>query len=128
MKRLSLLLVLLALLVAAPALAGNLTVAEGVITTQVANHQAVDQIQTYSAKVGKLFCFTRITGAAGDTTITHVWYHGDKEMARVELPVRSPNWRTWSSKRILPSWTGAWKVEVLDAQGKVLKTIPFTLN
>lgn len=128
MKRLSLSLVLLVLLVATPALAGTLKVARGVITTQIVNRQPVDQIQTFSASVGKLYCFTRITGAQGDTTITQVWYHEGKVMARVQLPVRSSDWRTWSSKRIMPGWAGAWKVEVLDAQGNILQTIPFTLN
>ncbi|RMH43608.1 MAG: DUF2914 domain-containing protein, partial [Gammaproteobacteria bacterium] len=50
----------------------------------------------------------------------HVWYWQDREMARVDLPVRSSNWRTWSSKRILPEWTGPWRVVVEDAAGKVV--------
>jgi hypothetical protein len=128
MKRLSLLLILLSLMVATPVLAQTLNVAEGVITTRIVHHQPASQSQSYPASVGKLYCFTRITGAKGDTTITHVWYHDGKEMARVNLPVHSSNWRTWSSKHILPGWTGKWKVEVLDAQGNLLKTIPFTLQ
>ena len=48
-------------------------------------------------------------------------------MARVVLPVRSADWRTWTSKRILPQWTGRWKVEILDSDENLLQTITFTV-
>jgi hypothetical protein len=127
MKRLTLLFLCLAALWSFPALSAAMEVAEGVITTEVRDRVPVDAVQTYSASVGKLYCFTRITGAAIDTTITHVWYRAGEEMARVELPVRSSNWRTWSSKNILPEHTGEWKVDILDAEGNILVTIPFVL-
>jgi len=112
---------------ALPAVAADLEVAEGVITTQVVDRSPVDTVESYPANVGKLYCFTRIVGARDDTTVTHVWYHGEDEVARVNLRVASPNWRTWSAKTILPEWVGSWRVEVLDADGQVLGTIPFTL-
>ena len=110
------------------AAAAELTVAEGSITTAVENQQPVDKISTYPADFGKLYCFTRIVGALSDTTVTHVWYYGDNEMARVPLLIGSGNWRTYSSKRFLPQWAGQWQVKVLDAQGIELATIPFVLE
>jgi hypothetical protein len=127
MKRLIPLVLACAVLWSFPAFGAPLKVAQGVITTKVDHRAPVDTVKTYSATAGRLFCFTRITGATEDTTITQVWYRNGKEMARVVLPVRSSDWRTWSSKRILPQWTGNWKVEVLDADGNLLATIPFTL-
>lgn len=123
-----LLLIALLLVVSVPASAAGLKVTEGVITTQVADRAPVDAVEVSPASVGKLFCFTRITGATEDTTVTHLWYRGEEEMARIELPVRAGDWRTWSSKRILPSWRGEWRVEVRDASGDLLQTIPFTLQ
>lgn len=108
--------------------AAELEVAEGVITTAVENHAPVDNIESYPADYGKLYCFTRIVGAADETRVTHVWYYQDTEMARVDLPVRSSNWRTYSSKRFLPQWAGDWKVEVLDAQAEPLATLRFRLE
>ena len=128
MRLLQLLLIAVLLAAGSSALAAGMSVAQGVITTQVADRAPVDAVETYPASVGKLYCFTHLVGAAAPTTVTHVWYRGDQEMARVVLPVRSADWRTWSSKRILPGWTGSWRVEVLDAAGQVLQTIPFTLQ
>ncbi|MFA5517517.1 MAG: DUF2914 domain-containing protein, partial [Desulfuromonadales bacterium] len=85
-------------------------------------------VQTYPVNVDKIYCFTRLVGAEEDTTVTHVWYYGGEEMSRMTLPVRSSDWRTWSSKNILPEWTGDWRVEVLSAEGKLLMTLPFVLT
>lgn len=78
--------------------------------------------------VGKLWRYTKITGSAGEETIKHRWLHSENLMAEVELPVKSPSWRTYISKGILQEWTGEWKVEVVDSQGKVLKTLNFSVK
>jgi len=108
--------------------AGDLRVAEGTITTAIEDQMPVDKIDSYRADFGKLYCYTRIVGAQGDTEVTHVWYYQDNELARVTLPVRSADWRTYSSKRFLPQWAGQWKVVVLDADENEIATIPFSLE
>lgn len=127
MKHAFLLCLCLVFLWALPA-AAALRVAEAVVTTAVSDHGPVDSVQTYSAGVKRLYCFTHVTGAQGETSITHVWYRGKTEMARMELPVRGADWRTWSTKSFLPGWTGKWRVEVLDSRGKLLTTVSFFLN
>ncbi len=83
---------------------------------------------TLPADISRVFCFTRIVGAEDTTSVTHVWYYGDRKMAEVELPVRSSNWRTWSSKRVLPSWKGEWRVEVIAADSTVIHKKSFFLK
>ncbi len=125
MKKILLLLACLTWVV--PAAVSAIEIPEAVITTAVVDRAPVDAVESYPVTVGKLYCFTRVSGAIEDTFITHVWYYQDDEMARVDLPVRSSNWRTWSSKSFLPSWAGQWRVDVHDAQGNVLVSLPFTL-
>ena len=108
--------------------AADLRVAEGTITTAIEDQMPVDRIDSYRADFGKLYCYTRIVGAQGDTEVTHVWYYQDNELARVTLSVRSADWRTYSSKRFLPQWAGQWKVVVLDADENEIATIPFSLE
>ena len=108
--------------------AADLRVADGTITSAIENQKPVDQIDSYPADFGKLYCFTRIVGAPEETEVTHVWYYQDNEMARVTLPVRSTDWRTYSSKRFLPQWAGQWKVVVFDGEGNEIATIPFSLE
>jgi len=74
-----------------------------------------------------LYCFTRVNGAKGDIEVTHVWYYGDVERARIDLSVRSSSWQTFSSKRIQAHETGKWRVEVLGPGGTLLETILFSV-
>jgi hypothetical protein len=121
-------LVLILLLFGVTVQAADLSVADGVITTAIESQQPVDRIESFSADYAKLYCFTRIVGAAGDSAVTHVWYYQDNEMARVTLPIRSKDWRTYSSKRFLPNWKGEWRVVVIDEQLNELAVIPFRLD
>ena len=84
--------------------------------------------ETFPASVGKIYAFTRIVGAATDTFVTHRWYYENKLMAEVKLPVRSSNWRTFSSKNIMPEWTGRWMVNIADEDGTVIYSLPFTVK
>jgi len=128
MMKKSLLIACLFILCVSYATAAELTVADGAITSAIENQMPVDRIESYRADYGKLFCFTRIVGAQEATEVTHVWFYQNDEMARVTLPVRSSDWRTYSSKRFLPQWAGEWKVVVLDADQAVIATLPFRLE
>ncbi len=128
MKKLCAMMVALLALLALGSSLFAMEVAEGTITTNIVDRVPVDNVESYAASVGKLFCFTRITGAEGEAMVAHVWYRNGEEMGRIELPVRSANWRTYSSKNILPEWTGDWKVDVVDGEGNVLKSMAFVLN
>ncbi len=127
LKRLLIIISLLAL-GSSFALAAQLEVADGAITTAIERQMPVDRVEVFAADYGKLFCFTRIVGAQENTQITHVWYYHDDEMARVPLSVGSADWRTYSSKRFLPQWSGEWKVVVLDAEQNEIASIPFRLE
>jgi hypothetical protein len=108
----------------APAIA----VEEAVITTDVQDRQPLDNLSTVAADVGQVYCWTRITGVQDETDIEHVWFRAGEEMARVSLRVAGPNWRTWSSKTILPEWTGEWRVDVVGPDGTVLRSVDFTVR
>lgn len=100
---------------------------EAVVCTGVEERAPVGASGRFDAGTAQLYCFTRITGAAG-TKVTHAWIHEGTTRARVQLEVGSDDWRTWSSKRIAPGWTGDWEVKVLGSQGEVLATVPFRIG
>ena len=108
--------------------AAVLEISDAAICRNIENLACVDPGEEFSAQVDKLYCFTRVNGAPGDTEITHVWYYGDIEKFRISLAVRSSSWRTYSSKRIQAHETGPWHVEVVDPDGTILKTISFTVT
>lgn len=105
-----------------------LSVDEMKFCTSVEERQPVSADTVFSNTIERVYCFTKISGADQATTVTHVWYFGDKEMARVDLNVKGSPWRTWSSKRIIPEWSGTWKVDVVSAAGEVLKSATFKIK
>lgn len=88
----------------------------------------VGEAETFGTDLERIWCLTRIRGVTPPATVTHAWYYEGKTMARVDLKVGSSDWRTWSSKRYLPAWTGHWEVKVLDEAGKVLASGSFTIE
>ena len=106
----------------------NLNVIEAKICRDVVNRAPVDSGPSYPASVGRLFCYTRMGGGYSPTEVTHVWYFGDVERAKVKLPVKDVHWRTWSSKIIQSHEVGQWFVDVIEPGGKVLQTLQFKIT
>jgi hypothetical protein len=121
------LLLLAAVLLAAPALAADQPpAATAQVCTGMKDRAAVGVAERFPASVGELYGYSQITNVTGK--VVHVWFHADKEVFRIELPVKAARWRTWSAKKILPGMTGAWRVEVQDAGGKILAVAKFTVE
>lgn len=100
--------------------------ATAVVCTGVENRQPQGVGEEFSSQVGALFCFSEVKNYEG--TLLHVWFHGEKEVARIELPVKGERFRTWSKKRIPQAGTGPWRVEVQTADGKVLAEAKFAVK
>ncbi len=110
------------MLAAEPAVVSQIEVAEAVIGTGVVDRAPQGAASSFSQDVGTLYCFTRITGSDGET-VEHVWYREGQEMARVPLQIGGPDWRTWSTKRIVSEWTGSWRVDIQQSDGSVLQSV-----
>ena len=105
--------------------AQEIQVAEAAICRAVVDREPIDVRDSFDSWVGTLYCFTKITGAQSPIEITHVWYFGDTERARVSLLVRSSSWRTHSSKKIQTHEIGDWHVDILGPDGEVLRSLQF---
>ena len=137
MKRILYFLLVLAILIAIPLSpvvsskaqeTASFKVALAAICADVVDREPVNAGNTFKASLGKLYCFTTITGAHSPTEISHVWYFGDTERAKVNLAINAYSWRTYSSKIIQMHEIGDWHVDVLGPEGELLKTIEFKIT
>ncbi len=103
------------------------TVARAVITNAIQDREPVDKVSALENDQPIIYFFTELQNLGG-ATVTHRWTLDGKVMAEVPFTVDSPRWRVWSSKNLEPSWTGEWKVSVLDREGTVLETAEFTYS
>jgi len=95
----------------------TLTLEEIKVCRGIIGKQPMGTASVFPDTIGRIFCYTVVSGADGPGKIAHVWFHGNDKLAEVSLDIQTGNWRTWSSKRIIPQWTGHWRVEVLDESG-----------
>lgn len=101
--------------------ATGVQVVKMVLCQNVKNFEPDQELTT--AKVGDVIVgWTKIQAPAG-TKITHRWIHEGKTASDIAL--KAPG-RTWSRKTIHEA--GNWKLQVLDADGNVLKEVSFTAS
>ncbi|MCP4672619.1 MAG: DUF2914 domain-containing protein [Desulfobacula sp.] len=103
-------------------------VEDAVICRNVVDRTPVEVIDVVPSDIEKVYCFTKIVGATPDSEVVHNWYYNGNLVGSVNLFVGSTNWRTYSSKTMLPDYTGDWKVEVLSKGGELLKQIMFVVQ
>jgi hypothetical protein len=105
----------------------------GLVLEEIQFYTAVEDRQpsnigsVFPKDLDKLYCFTKIGGADRTTYVYHVWYFGNKEIARVKLPVKSKSWRTWSSKN-LHMGLGYGYVEIVSESGDILGRAEFKIQ
>lgn len=99
-----------------------------VIGTGVENLEPVGAAETFPASTEKVSCFLEATDIAKDTEVTFAWFNGDKELSKFSAPLKTgPRWRTHAEKN-LRGVKGDWKVEIRDAEGKVVKDVKFKVE
>ena len=98
---------------------------DAVVCRDVVDRSPIGSSDVVAKESTQVYCFTRVVGAVGDTQVTHNWYYKGSLKSSVVLDVRSPNWRTWSSKTMSPDWIGEWMVEILSEDGTPLESIIF---
>lgn len=112
----------------APKEAAALAIARAVVGTGVESSEPVGAAQTFPASTEKVYCFIEATNIPKDMDVTFVWSQGGKELSTFSLPLKAGSrWRTFAYKNIY-GMKGDWKVEIKDADGKLLKDVPFKVE
>jgi len=91
-------------------------VARALFTSEVQNREPTDTVTSLSNDKNKIYFYSELTGLGGQT-VTHRWEYQGKTMGEVKFNVGGPRWRVWSSKTLLPQWTGEWRVSIIDGSG-----------
>ncbi len=114
---------------AQPITKDGITVLKTGACTSIENRQPVGETATFLPDVGRIYVYSNIhLNAPGDTSILHIWNFNGKKMATVTLPIKGASWRTFSSKKIDPSWLGEWRVDLATPKGEILKSVTFRVE
>ena len=97
------------------------------ICSAIEDRQPAGAAAAFPDDLEKIYCFTKVVGAADTTSVNHVWYMGDKQIISVNLSVKAASWRTWSSK-MLDMGLGKGHVEIVSEGGDVLGKAEFEVT
>jgi hypothetical protein len=117
----------LGIIAAVPPIEQQAPSVEIAIGKSIESGNAVDTASAFDATVGQVAGWTRVSGVAAGSKITHLWIHG-ADTARVELNIGGSPWRTYSRKTIPQEATGDWTLEVLGPDGAKLASKTFTIG
>jgi hypothetical protein len=102
-------------------------VLRALLTTGIENREPVDEIVSLDKNSDRIYFFTEFSGLKGHM-VRHRWEYNGKVMGEVNFNVGSNRWRCYSSKNLLPEWTGIWTVSVIDDQDNVLTETYFEVT
>ena len=100
-------------------------VSRALFTIGVQDREPVIQVDSIdSGSYKSISFFTELNDLSGHN-VTHQWTYNDKVMFEKTFEVKGPRWRVWTSKTLVPTWTGDWTVNVLDDDRSVLTSQTF---
>lgn len=100
-------------------------VARAIFTTAIVDREPVDDLKTLPNSTPRVYFFSDLRGLDGQI-VTHQWEYDGQVMAEITFKVGAgARWRVYSSKNLLPEWTGTWTVVVSNKDGQVLQTSTF---
>ena len=103
--------------------AGEVT--RAMFTIGVDNREPVIQVDSIdSGSYRSITFFSELRDFTGHN-ITHQWTFDGEVKFEKTFEVKGPRWRVWTSKTLVPSWTGTWTVNVLDDDRSVLASNSF---
>ncbi len=107
--------------------AANASASRTGFTSAINDREPVDSLSSLSNEHRQVYFFSELHGLNGQSVI-HRWQHNGQVMAEIKFEVGANRWRVWSSKNLLPEWTGEWRVSVIDGAGNTLgeSTLDYT--
>jgi len=105
------------------------TISRAVLTRSVSNREPTN---VFAADVRlsqfeeSLSFFSELKNLQGQQ-VKHIWLFEGEVMAEVSLKVTSPRYRTYSTKNIMDSQLGNWRVDVVDERGLLIAQKKFRI-
>lgn len=111
----------------APNQTAGLILTRAGICESLENLNPVNAAAVFSVSQGQIYCFTDFGAVRSQTVVYHRWYHRDALTTQIRLKIYPPRWATYSMLKLREVDKGPWKVEITDAEGRVLSVLRFSI-
>jgi hypothetical protein len=102
--------------------------AEAVMCEDIEAYAPLNRAVVFSTAIGQVVCFTAFEQVPAKMYIFHNWFRSDKLITSKRLTLNPPSWSSFSRVQLRQADVGPWRVEILDEQGKLMKTLRFSIT
>ena len=95
------------------------------IAANVESRMPVGAGSEFPWDIGRVFCWVRISSSHAPVPLKFVWYKNDEMVLEWPYSLISESGRVWGMKAVA---TGNWKVEIVDAEKNIVKTVNFKIK
>jgi hypothetical protein len=106
----------------------QLTLVKAVMCEGLEDLEPVNETIVFSVAHGSVYCFTEFDPVPEKTVVYHHWFKRDEPEKEIKLTLKTPKWSSFSKISIQNMDVGPWRVEIRDAEGKILKTLRFSVT
>lgn len=100
-------------------------------TSDIEKREPVDLTSTFGPEHDRVFAFVDVSNESELDKSLFVHFIGPNGKVsggiELEIPASVPRWRTWAYTRHFDA-PGTWRVEIRDAEGSLLGTLPFEVD
>lgn len=112
----------------APTAAPGLQLSQAAICEALEAFQPLNISAVFSVRTGSVMCFTAFDVVPRETGIFHDWIRRDNLVFSKKLVLKPPRWSSVSSIQLREADKGPWRVEVRDADGRLLRVLRFSIT
>jgi len=106
----------------------RLTLVKAVMCEGLKELEPVNKTIIFSVALGSVICFTAFDPVPEKTVLYHNWFKRDQPEKKIKLTLKPPKWSSFSKIRIQNMDVGPWRVEIADSEGKIFKTLRFSVT
>jgi hypothetical protein len=100
---------------------------EAVMCEGIEDFRPINPAVVFSARLGRVFCFSCFDPVPEETVIYHSWFHRDRLTTKKKLSLKPPRWSTFSSIQLRHADHGPWQVKIEDDRGYLFTTLRFSI-
>lgn len=129
MRLLPLFIFLMLVGVVSPSEGGVIRIQEMAVTTKIVRGKPIDSVHRISHRsIRTLFCYTRGVKDPSVDRLKHRWSRNGTVVETMDLPAPGRSFAISSSRRVTPADVGDWRVDLLDPDGRVIRSVSFRMN
>ena len=107
---------------------GKLALVKAVMCESIQEYAPVNPAVVFSIDRGRISCFTEFDPVPAQTFVMHKWYRRDSLVTEKRLTINPPRWSSFTSMQLRDADKGPWRVEIIDAEGNIMRTLRFSIT